>query len=916
MIIDKNLPKNLVSMETEELVKTPDGTIVDSKIKEAMESNSVGENQENVAVPNPWTAPTNLQSQLTGEYSASSKRRFVVEESNWGAQASQRVAGVYELGAAGIDGIRDAAGKYWTFESFDEAQQGSLTFLNKSLASSKAMGVPFGMVINPPIYVPMPNPEQLSGPNPFFEVKQVIKLIADKSQFQEKSPDLPDTAPPFYMSSKWKKMLVGNPDPESADYNPVGGGLIEQFIEHDYFAFNVPLYHTDEETEGFILGSQQYVSITPEYNFFIEEYETGILATKLFSAGDEVGIPERNLPNIYALMLEKANVQSNPHFVEHLTLGGALTSAEAGSLDGAPSDKFNIKKHAGQYFAAFGRSIANINSLSVFGIGNKFKNIVLPWNSVTALNDFKRRKELFPIFIDIDISMGKAAQLAGLLKEMNLLDRFVLEVAKNVSMEQGYTEQGFQEISEAIIIDDNGAVDKKTAANTVDNKVWDITSWLEKICMVDLSTGAYKQPDTTAAEAAALLKIIVMDDGAIEKAQVIEPQNKFYQSLMGVIFAEKLKKVMKSNFTSYSDLSKGKPNHAETVLYKVEKWATSPTTGNQVGSEPLQSYWFPNLPGQDVASIVDTQVKYGKQYKYIVYAYQAVFKTIYHYDDINVFDSEANILVVQKPKLVLVEQKVFEETRMIMDSPPIAPEASIIPYAFDKNNLLINLNSAVGEYELEPITLRMEEVDDINNLRIAQNVSAESPILYKNDDSVGDGGYFEIYRLSYKPMSWSDFSAPYALVAINEAFGASIKASSAAYKDSIASNVKHYYMFRVKDAHGHYSNPSSIYEVEIVSDGSATYFTKRVVDFAPKEPFLPSKPMRRLIEIKPAFDQAFASIEGGTPSAYDVKNFSLGNDVGPWGKRYKFRFVSKKTGKKFDLNVKFKTEMEQGLLPE
>ena len=60
MIIDKNLPKNLVSMETEELVKTPDGTIVDSKIKEAMESNSVGENQENVAVPNPWTAPTNL----------------------------------------------------------------------------------------------------------------------------------------------------------------------------------------------------------------------------------------------------------------------------------------------------------------------------------------------------------------------------------------------------------------------------------------------------------------------------------------------------------------------------------------------------------------------------------------------------------------------------------------------------------------------------------------------------------------------------------------------------------------------------------------------------------------------------------------------------------------------------------------
>ena len=51
-------------------------------------------------------------------------------------------------------------------------------------------------------------------------------------------------------------------------------------------------------------------------------------------------------------------------------------------------------------------------------------------------------------------------------------------------------------------------------------------------------------------------------------------------------------------------------------------------------------------------------------------------------------------------------------------------------------------------------------------------------------------------------------------------------------------------------------------------------------------------------------------------TAFDVTNISLGENISPWGKKFKFRFISKKTGKKIDFNMTFKTKMEKGVLEE
>jgi len=102
--------------------------------------------------------------------------------------------------------------------------------------------------------------------------------------------------------------------------------------------------------------------------------------------------------------------------------------------------------------------------------------------------------------------------------------------------------------------------------------------------------------------------------------------------------------------------------------------------------------------------------------------------------------------------------------------------------------------------------------------------------------------------------------------------------------------------------------------VELANDEGSVYMKKRIVDFAAREPKHPSKTMRRLLQIRPAMEQTFidsAPLEDAE-TALEVKNIKLGHlQESPWGRKFKFRIVSKKTGKKMDFNVDFKATMDR-----
>jgi len=845
------------------------------------------------------------------------KRKFVVEEDNWGATKEQRIS-VGLAADSGRDPFRAIAGKYWTTApSTDPSAASHLTYFNKGNDAKKEDGIPFSIHLYGPMYDPSPS----GANNPFFEVHQVVALFPDKSQFMGESPNLPEGAGEFYMASKWKSLILGGS--VAGDDTSLGLFGSNQFVDYDYLAFSVPLPSSKEEQDNLITSGQIHAHVKPEYNFYIQQYERALVDPSLST------LSERSLPNLYAVMMEKLNKKSNPYFHNHLSLGDTLAPSKVSSLaatDGIPKagPKFDVKKHSRQYFGTWSRHIHDAlegqATPSVLSTGNKFKNIIIPSKNIPLLKEIASKKEMFPMFVDIEMSTDKTSEFADLLRSTHLLDTFTMEVAKTVATGQGFEEKIFTEVSEtqSVIIndDDTTSIKRTTSTEAGSRRIWDVTNLLQKIALVDFKNGGSStEGDTAEFNQLAMEQMIVLDDSTIEQLHLVEPQNKFFKSLMGVVFMGKLKQIIKKRFRTFDDMMVGKSNYSETTLYRIEKRKLD-GNGNPIG-EIIQNYWIPNLSDQDVINIVDTQIKYNNHYVYTIYAYQMAVETSYNYSGAGATNDIAAFVVNQIPKIVLVEQKVFEDKHLIMDSPPCAPDMQIVPYFGDDRRLLINLNGSVDDYMMQPILIDADDVARISEVRTAQKVLPPLPIRYNSDDSIGDGGFFEIFRISYHPKSWSDFAnSTVDRVAINATSGHTLKASSASTITYLFPNQKYYYICRVVDAHDHVSNPTAIYEVELVNDKGKIFLNKRVVDFIPREPKSASKPMRRLVEIKAALGQTFADLYDEAETAFDVKNIKLGDDVSPWGKKFKFRFISKKTGKKIDFNMTFKTKIEKGILEE
>jgi hypothetical protein len=145
-------------------------------------------------------------------------------------------------------------------------------------------------------------------------------------------------------------------------------------------------------------------------------------------------------------------------------------------------------------------------------------------------------------------------------------------------------------------------------------------------------------------------------------------------------------------------------------------------------------------------------------------------------------------------------------------------------------------------------------------------------------------------------------------------------------RDRIRPNRKYYYTFRAIDVHRHVSNPSPVYEVEMVNDGGTIYPVIKIIDFQEGEKMTrsPQKSFKKHIKIFPNFMQKvideegselFGLVDGGDRWIFGLVDSPIGKDIklgiqeeSVWNKQFKVRFISKKTGRKFDINMKFKTE--------
>jgi len=284
---------------------------------------------------------------------------------------------------------------------------------------------------------------------------------------------------------------------------------------------------------------------------------------------------------------------------------------------------------------------------------------------------------------------------------------------------------------------------------------------------------------------------------------------------------------------------------------------------------------------------------------------------------------EAEYKIVMKPATRIVKVPYFTRSSIVLSNPPPPPEVSIVPYRAVNNNLLFSFDATFTKQEAIPIAIEPEEEELIAGYYDMQSVRPGRKILFESDDIPAS---FQVYRLDHPPNSYSDFAGNLratisTLIPDPEKI---VRAASATYVEKLQPNIKYYYTYRTVDFHGNVSNPTVVYEIEVVDDGGAVYPLIKTYEFPIIDTKVSSIAMKKLIEVIPSLNQVTANVtqnivdgDGGTiqtPSSGDLPEVRLGSEdlVDPiWDKTFKIRLTSKKTGKKIDFNVTFKTEDER-----
>lgn len=468
----------------------------------------------------------------------------------------------------------------------------------------------------------------------------------------------------------------------------------------------------------------------------------------------------------------------------------------------------------------------------------------------------------------------------------------------------------------------------KIITSTNQRRVWNISKWIELFNSFEQGSEKLEKSnalqifDTKEPDIATFL-----GSHPLELKKYDAKSFKFFKTLMFLIFSSKIKNMLKATkdngqFRTVDDMfSFGKECHSEQIFFRVSKRRMS---DNAI----LQNFYFPNSMTKDVLTWLDSQVKYGVDYKYEVFSYNLVLGTEYNYTNLVTTANKGVVFgpgntsginnsgpipqyapgsplalfdIEYHPQFILIEQPYFEFMGKVLDNPPVPPELDFVPFIDVDDRIQINLRSNIGEILAKPIVFSDDEQDFVDQL-----IQLDGKIKFKNDDPVSE---FEVFRLEgQKPKALTDFIGNSFVVKSNRS------APAASFMERIRTNVKYYYIFRSIDSHGHKSNPTPIYEIELVDDGGFIYLETNIISIEEVNNKESTKSFNRYMKIIPSILQSSIDLERSSGFKDAMGNIAASaKDVFPkvglqdediLDKRFKIRLTSKKSGKKIDINFK------------
>jgi len=683
-------------------------------------------------------------------------------------------------------------------------------------------------------------------------------------------------------------------------------------VFYDY-AFSCDHMVSDLENKLIFKGNAQGAGyhLTSDYNYYLAQYE---------NLAANAGVSEIQLPDIYKYL-------------------GAAQTVRPKKFGKKENEKQKVDFEAG-LIANIIISATNVDEITVQNDG--FYNTILSPNDIEKMKDLNKYTYMFPMYSKLRIDIEEAGPITKILMDSNLEESFLRKVVEaNLSAadpdqpgaenKPNFAKQTFSTmVNEPINVPETlneelyGEQETEYFSYTTSAayNIVSIDSWLANLG--DLENGDFQS-----------FGRYFVDGQKEGQHHEIDSMfdidaNPFLGKMAMMISKARISTILKNKQRSFGDILQGKLAYSETIMYRVSKFRV-----HENNNEPLKNYYFFNSPQSDVVEFVDTQVKYGASYRYVVYAYKVVAGNKYYYTAPSFTRPEgpcktegyykASFHAVVSPSVIMVEIPIYgtqglelqESTTYVFDEAPIYPNVNIIPYKNLGNKMLINISENVGRYIEEPIKIFDEDEERHNIMIQGQNVRRGRKIVFESEDPPSA---YQIFRIDpnpetgivKKPISYEDFKE-HLKYSIELTPGDSANAS---FNETIQLNKKYYYTFRSVDVHDNISNPSPVYEVELVADEtkSTVYPNIRIVNFAEKLNSTNSQAFKRYLHIKPALDQ-FVVGEEAHESALDtfpkigIKEKALFEADTPEAQRrpnkFKIRMSSKTTGRKIDINIRF-----------
>tara|TARA_R110000824_G_scaffold336713_1_gene523240 strand:+ start:2942 stop:5638 length:2697 start_codon:yes stop_codon:yes gene_type:complete len=269
----------------------------------------------------------------------------------------------------------------------------------------------------------------------------------------------------------------------------------------------------------------------------------------------------------------------------------------------------------------------------------------------------------------------------------------------------------------------------------------------------------------------------------------------------------------------------------------------------------------------------------------------------------------ANFVTTVEPSIRIIEVPMFSKTLKILDNPP--NRLNVIPnYTIDNSNRLSFEIHYENFYAMQyPNSVLAPDVTRKEEYLNAHDLLPTSTVDWK---TISAQNTVEMYRIEKKPTSFRDFEGGFKKTYSLEIPDTDGTYTSTHFYDRVESNKKYYYLFRVSNQVQVPGYVDEILEAELINDGGYKYATFNTFfkdDLQIKHFNDTTRQVKKIIQLMPAVQQSIldtSAADFSQTALSQLENIQVGTAAELiWGKTFKLRLTSKKTGKKIDLNLTY-----------